>query len=164
MVALPHDAQRILTRMREEEAFVQQRQTTLQDAMQRVATKKRPNKTDYDELLQKLMSVISVSDEKVALARSLHQVVQNHVKHLEDQICSFEEEVKLARKYGEFEGEDDDEEDADEENTDGDKDDHVNGDKDDNDNDNGNHASFDQTMTKRANTKTTQNSRNNHAI
>ncbi|PJF19536.1 Inhibitor of growth protein, partial [Paramicrosporidium saccamoebae] len=109
IVALPHDAQRLLTQLREQEALTQQRHKTLHDAVRTVLSyrdkKKAPLRTDLEAVQELLISVIAAADEKVSLAQHLHQTVKHHVKHLEDEICCFEEEVRLARTYGELDEE-----------------------------------------------------------
>lgn len=104
-MALPHDAQRILTRLREQEALNQERQVELFRSVSQVLKIKSPKREDLEDIRKHLMATLDISAEKVALAQSLHQTVQYHVGHLEDEICCFEEEVRLARKYGELEDE-----------------------------------------------------------
>lgn len=106
LVALPHDAQRLLTRMREQEALSQQSQKSFTDTLRALLdatdAEAAPAQADLLHLRDRLSEAIGVADEKVSLAKALHQAVQQHVRHLEDEICCFEEEVRLARTYGEL--------------------------------------------------------------
>lgn len=109
MIALPHDAQRIVTLLKEQEALTQQRQRafteTIEDLLPKMSNSKKIDPPTQEQLKmahEKLLAVIETADEKVSLARHLHQLVRQHVRHLEDEICCFEEEVRLARKYGEL--------------------------------------------------------------
>lgn len=92
--------------MREQEALSQEHQKSFADALQVLLdatdAEVAPAQADLINLRDQLAEVIGVADEKVSLAKTLHQVVQQHVRHLEDEICCFEEEVRLARTYGEL--------------------------------------------------------------
>lgn len=85
----------------------QDRHRTLNEAVRAVLARKEgietiPLKEQLSNVQEKLMAVIETGDERVALSQYLHQTVQHHVRHLEDEICCFEEEVRLARTYGEL--------------------------------------------------------------
>ena len=105
MVALPHDAQRLLTRLREQDGLTQSRYRELYTTVRSVLQSGRTARPDLESIQEALVSVIGAADEKVALAQHLHRVVQHHVRHLEDEICCFEEEVRLARTHGELDEE-----------------------------------------------------------
>lgn len=107
-MALPHETQRVLTQLRDQEAFAQQRQSRLYDGV-RALLQGKAGGDDENLVREKLLGVqeeltvlIGTADEKVSLAQHLHRTVQEHVRRLEDDICCFEEEVRLAKSHGEL--------------------------------------------------------------
>ena len=95
--------------MREQEALSQEHQKSFTDTLQPLLNatdaEATPAQADLSNLRDQLSAIIGFADEKVSLAKALHQAVQQHVRHLEDEICCFEEEVRLARTYGELDEE-----------------------------------------------------------
>ena len=104
-----------MTQLREQEALTQSRYESLYTAVRTVLAGHDENslfKEKLGNVHERLMDVMEAADEKVSLAQHLHKTVQHHVKYLEDEICCFEEEVRLARTYGELDEEPEKEEDS----------------------------------------------------
>lgn len=97
-----------MTQLREQEALTQSRYESLYATVRAVLAgddEDAPFREKLEGVHERLMDVMEAADEKVSLAQHLHKTVQHHVKHLEDEICCFEEEVRLARTYGELDKE-----------------------------------------------------------
>lgn len=113
-MALPHDVQRALTLLREQEArsfpLEQQFQRTLKEILAHRAPR---SGISHDPSLHKsleaavgqLTATMAIADEKVSLATYMSEMVDAHVKRLENDIVVFEEEMRLARTYGELDEE-----------------------------------------------------------
>lgn len=58
------------------------------------------------ELEKKYMDGIEMMETKAEMSKSLHEMVEAHLKKLETAMLSFEEEIRLARQFGDLDNED----------------------------------------------------------
>lgn len=106
IVALPHDVQRLLTLLKEKDAFAH----GIEEGVGRTAAflLEHPKLDDalvrqnLVEMESRLAAAAGAAEEKVSIARHMHELVVHHVKRLEDEVCQFEEELRLARNFGDL--------------------------------------------------------------
>lgn len=106
IVALPHDVQRLLTLLREKDAFAH----GIEEGLGRTAAflLEHPKldgaavRQNLVEMESRLAAAAGAAEEKVSIARHMHELVVHHVKRLEDEVCQFEEELRTARNFGDL--------------------------------------------------------------
>lgn len=118
IVSLPHQTQRTLSLLREQDSLGRECEDTMINSINEFIIKYegngglKPSKEELEKLETGFKGCIFLSEERASLAQQMSLVVKDHLGKLEDDICSFEEEIRLARFHGEEE-ESKDEEDED---------------------------------------------------
>ncbi|KAJ1776607.1 hypothetical protein LPJ62_006685, partial [Coemansia sp. RSA 2167] len=99
--ALPMELQRQFTLMRELDALSQdiqeQMKKTTTDFVSNPPTKDDPQHAEYlSNFLQLFSTVLKHGEEKVALATQTYDLVDKHIRKLDDDLAKFEERQQLA--------------------------------------------------------------------
>lgn len=119
IVSLPHQTQRTLSLLREQDSLGRECEDTMINSINEFINKYegnaglKPSKEELEKLETGFKGCIFLSEERASLAQQMSLVVKDHLGKLEDDICSFEEEIRLARFHGEEEESKDEDSDTD---------------------------------------------------
>lgn len=110
---MPHQTQRTLSLLREQDSLGRECEDTMITSINEFINKyenssQRPSQEELDKLESGFKGCIFLSEERASLAQQMSLNVKDHLGKLEDDICSFEEEIRLARFHGEGDVSDED--------------------------------------------------------
>jgi len=101
-VALPHEVQRSLSQIREQDALHQSASSQVQHGLRDLLSQSESQDPEaisklLDQIRMGFIDGLSHAEERVALAEHIHLSVKGHIVRLEDDLKHFEEEVRLAK-------------------------------------------------------------------
>lgn len=104
ITALPHDAQRLVSQLREEEAITLRLHQEFLAQIGELESTINGATDESSESIQscrlQLAALVNSADEKCSIAEQLHTLVLAHMRKLEDEVVAFEEEVNVAKTHG----------------------------------------------------------------